>query len=197
MTNKELQTKFLEIANVDDNGYSREVSIEELKKISLDYETRNGCQWARTGTGLLKSYNITRKKRNNKIVSIKLDGKRQLTNHSIPSNVVKSFTNSRCAILDVGTNIEIDHKNGKYDQLTYDINDFQPLSKSANDAKRQHCLKCKQTKQRYDARRLGYKAGWFSGDGNTQTCYGCYWNDIKLFNETLSQLFVEGANKQL
>jgi hypothetical protein len=44
---------------------------------------------------------------------------------------------------------EIDHKNGWKNDLsvmnpkTQKLEDFQPLSKSANDAKRQHCKECK------------------------------------------------------
>lgn len=192
MTNKELQEKFLQIANVDENGYSKEVLIEELKNISPDYETRNGCQWARTGVGLLKNYKITRKKQNNKIISIKLDGFQEASNHSILQNVIKSFAGKRCAILDTGINIEIDHKNGKYNQESYDINDFQPLSKSANDAKRQHCLECKKENKRYDARKLGYHVGWIFGDEDTTECKGCYWNDVKLFNQIISQNYTQG-----
>lgn len=39
---------------------------------------------------------------------------------------------------------------------TQTLEDFQPLSKPANDAKRQFCKECKRTGIRYDAKQLGY-----------------------------------------
>lgn len=92
-----------------------------------------------------------------------------------------------------GSSIEVDHKNGKYDELSnielenQKIDDFQPLSKAANDAKRQHCKDCIKTGKRYDARRLGYKEGWVVGDENTSPCIGCYWYDPKRFNQLISK----------
>ena len=96
-------------------------------------------------------------------------------------------------ILDVSANIEVDHKNGRYSDLanisvdSQKKEDFQPLSKSANDAKRQHCKRCVETGKRYNAQRLGYKEGWIVGDENTSNCIGCYWYDPKRFNELISK----------
>lgn len=103
------------------------------------------------------------------------------------------ISKQRCVVLDVGSSIEVDHKNGKYDELSnielenQKIDDFQPLSKAANDAKRQHCKDCIKTGKRYDARRLGYKEGWVVGDENTSPCIGCYWYDPKRFNQLISK----------
>lgn len=103
------------------------------------------------------------------------------------------ISKKRCVVLDVGSSIEVDHKNGKYDELSnielenQKIDDFQPLSKAANDAKRQHCKDCIKTGKRYDARRLGYKEGWVVGDENTSPCIGCYWYDPKRFNQLISK----------
>ncbi len=49
------------------------------------------------------------------------------------------------------------------------LEDFQPLSKAANDAKRQFCKECKRTGIRYDAKLLGYPMSYYSGDANTAT----------------------------
>lgn len=190
-SNKELQKIFLDMANVDKNGFSRTVFIEELTKINSDFKTNNGCAWARTGTGLLKQYNIIREIKNNKVYSIKLNGFKSCENHSIPKVVKDKFKNERCSILDIGTNIEIDHKNGRYDKEEYSIDDFQPLSKAANDAKRQHCKDCRSSKLRYDARKLGFAFGWTSGDEFSDGCLGCYWYDPKDFCNKISSNFKE------
>ena len=92
-------------------------------------------------------------------------------------------------------NIEVDHKNGMYDDLSnisledQKEDDFQPLSRPANLAKREHCKKCKDSGKRYDARQLGYKEGWIVGDENTSTCVGCYWFDPLRFNKEISDNF--------
>lgn len=111
----------------------------------------------------------------------------------IRQDIRTEISKQRCVVLDVGSSIEVDHKNGKYDELSnielenQKIDDFQPLSKAANDAKRQHCKDCIKTGKRYDARRLGYKEGWVVGDENTSPCIGCYWYDPKRFNQLISK----------
>ncbi len=177
--------------------FSREIPISELKNIHPGFESTNGCQWARSdGSYLGNKYKIKRPKVGGKVFAIQLDGPN--------SNSVKKFrgirkdirdiiSKQRCVILDVSSNIEVDHKNGKYDELSniqldeQKINDFQPLSKAANDAKRQHCKDCVRSGKRYDARKLGYKEGWVVGDENTSPCIGCYWYDPKRFNELISK----------
>ncbi len=177
--------------------FSREVSIEELKAIHPDFESTNGCQWARSDNSYLgKKYIINRPKTKGKVSAIKLDGANNKSikrNRSIKSEIVNSISKKRCSILDVGTNIEIDHKDGHYDVLTnQDIatqkeSDFQPLSKAANDAKRSHCKKCVVSGKRYNATALGYTHGFIFGDEDTKTCQGCYWYDPKYFNKIISK----------
>jgi len=36
------------------------------------------------------------------------------------------------------------------------LSDFQPLSRAANDAKKQFCKECKKSGMRYDATKIGY-----------------------------------------
>ena len=63
------------------------------------------------------------------------------------------------------------------------LDDFQPLSKAANNAKRQHCKRCRETGRRFDAKRLGYRVSQFKGNGvYNGMCVGCYWHDPKRFN---------------
>ena len=75
------------------------------------------------------------------------------------------------------------------DKNNQQIDDFQPLCKTANDSKRQHCKKCIETGKRYDAKRLGYKESYIYGSENSKTCVGCYWNDPRKFNEKISENF--------
>lgn len=177
--------------------FSREIPIAELKNIHPGFESTNGCQQARSDNSYLgKRYIIKRPKAGGKVSAIQLDG----PNHNsikkyrgIRQDIRDAISKQKCAVLDIGTNIEIDHKNGKYDELSnivledQKLNDFQPLSKVANDAKRQHCKECIKKGKRYDARRLGYKEGWVVGDENTVPCIGCYWYDPHRFNQLISK----------
>ncbi len=177
--------------------FSREILISELRNIHPGFESTNGCQWARSdGSYLGKKYKIKRPKVAGKVYAVQLDGPNHNSikvHRSIRKDIRDTISKQRCSVLDVGSNIEIDHKNGKYNDLTnislkdQKLNDFQPLSKAANDAKRQHCKECIRLGKRYDARRLGYKEGWVVGDENTAPCIGCYWYDPKRFNELISR----------
>lgn len=168
-----------------------------MKNIHPGFESTNGCQWARSdGSYLGKRYKIKRPKLGGKVFAIQLDGPNYNSvkkHRGIRQDIRTEISKQRCVVLDVGSNIEVDHKNGKYDELSnisledQKINDFQPLSKAANDAKRQHCKECIQNGKRYDARRLGYKEGWVVGDENTAPCIGFYWYDPKRFNELISR----------
>lgn len=179
--------------------FSEAVEIEELKKIHPEFATSNGSTWARSDVGYLgKKYKIVREKSGNSTSSVRLDGpnKNSVKKHRhIKGDIKSKISRQRCRILDVGSNIEVDHKNGMYDDLSnislenQDENNFQPLSKAANDAKREHCKKCRKDGKRYDARRLGYKEGWVVGDENTKDCTGCYWYDPKKFNKLISNNF--------
>lgn len=71
------------------------------------------------------------------------------------------------------------------------LSDFQPLSKAANDAKRQFCIECKNTGIRYDAKQLGYPMSYYEGEarhnGEENACIGCYWYDPIEFRKHLTQ----------
>lgn len=67
--------------------------------------------------------------------------------------------------------------------------DFQPLSKAANDAKRQFCKECIQSGLRYDAKQLGYPISFYQGTlqyDTTNKCVGCFWYDPIEFRKHLS-----------
>ena len=69
------------------------------------------------------------------------------------------------------------------------LSDFQPLSKAANDAKRQFCKDCERTNIRYDAKKLGYPMSYYKGnsthDGTATGCEGCFWYDPIEFRKHL------------
>lgn len=198
---------FEKIADPNDKGYSRTVYMDELISIHHNFKSDGGNQWARTNQNFLgKKYNIIRGhnelcpdgQKYRGVSSIKLDGfnkNRVQQAKSIRQDILKHYRNEKCVILDVvsSNGMECDHKNGMYNDYSnmskdeQDINDFQAMSKAANDAKRQHCKVCKATHKRYDAKRLGYSESYLYGDENSQNCEGCYWYDPKLFNSVISK----------
>ena len=63
--------------NEDDptSCFSKEIPIEELKNIHPNFESTNGCQWARSDNSYLgKKYKIRRPKKGGKVSAIQLDG---------------------------------------------------------------------------------------------------------------------------
>lgn len=183
---------------VKEEGFSRSVTMEELEKYHHSFHTTNGGDWCRSNQGYLgKKYNIVRQKKGGRIFAVKTDGfnKQTKINQSIKSDILKEIQSKRCVILDIHSNIECDHKDGMKDdgrlndKNNQKLTDFQPLSKAANDAKRGHCIKCRETGKRYDAKRLGYKESYVLGTETSETCVGCYWNDPKYFNQKISENF--------
>lgn len=74
------------------------------------------------------------------------------------------------------------------DSTLVTIDDFQPLSKAANNAKRQHCKNCRDTNLRFDAKKLGYRVSQVKGNGKYRgSCVGCYWHDPKFFNREVGR----------
>lgn len=185
---------------IDEKGFSEIIYIDDLiAQFGDKFKSNNGCQWARKGSKLDKQYNLTRIHANeigqkgNKVIAIQTKGFRNtIENHSIPIQVKENLKNKPCAILGVITSdMEIDHKNGKYNSEEYMINDFQPLSKSVNDAKREHCKKCNASGIRFKASTLGYAVNFIEGNEYSPDCKGCYWHDPRLFNYTISANFIK------
>lgn len=184
------------IANyVDENGCSEIIFIEDLITQHGDkFKSNNGCQWARKGSKLDKKYILTRFQAKdlggsgNKVIAVKVDGFREtIENHSIPSSIRAALKGKVCAVLGVLTSdMEIDHKNGKYNTEEYQQEDFQPFTKSVNDAKREHCKRCNASGCRFKASLLGYSVDYVEGDENSSTCQGCYWYDPQEFNRIIS-----------
>jgi hypothetical protein len=194
---------FVELAKPDKNGQSRKVFVNEF---TYEFETLkfgNGGDWCRSDGSLAKKYILERFKEKNSIVAIQLFGfntKNQISKQ-IRTDIVKQINAEKCAILQV-SKVEVDHKDGRRDDYqnfkkeNQTTEQFQALSKAANTAKRQHCKTCRDTDERFDAKLLGYAQSTWTGDTKYRgTCVGCYWHDIKKFNEEISKHFTFAFNK--
>ena len=178
---------------IDENGWTDIISIEDLLKISDCFKSNNGCQWARKGSKFDNTYNIKRFQahemggKGNRITHFQLQGfKEKAENHSIPTAVRKALKDKPCVVLGVKTSdMEIDHKNGKYNSEEYSLEDFQPMSKAVNDAKREHCKKCNASGKRFKASCLGFTKDFYEGDEDSPSCIGCFWYDPIVFRSKL------------
>jgi uncharacterized protein with PIN domain len=198
MAKKTKMDLFLELARPDEDGVSRWVSVSEFVGDYAGLKLGNGGSWTRKEAALAKCYiieldkNITTK---NSIDKIRLAGFND-SNYSqyIKTNIKRIIKSQRCVVLGTSSP-EVDHKNGLKNEDRVMRNekqrlaDFQPLSKAANDAKRQFCKECKKTGYRYDAKQLGYPMSYYQG-GSTHSneedaCVGCYWYDPLEFKRHL------------
>lgn len=197
MTKTEL---FIQLAKPDENGVSRWVSVTEFTGEYACLTFGNGASWARKESTLAKKYLIKfdkSKTPGNSIDGIKLIG---LNNgdysQHIRADIKKAIKKQRCVVLGT-SNPEVDHKNGmkNEDRVMRNegqrLEDFQPLSKAANDAKRQFCKECIQTGIRYDAQLLGYPISYYAGvaehHNEENACIGCYWYDPLEFKKHLTE----------
>jgi len=198
---KTKETLFLELAKPNKFGISRWVNVSEFVGKYKGLKFGNGGDWSRKESRLAKRYIIKfdkDKSKGNSIDRIKLDGIQNIKgNQSIKAEISKKIKKMRCVILDVSSNIETDHKNGRkqgkggdplaMNSKTQKLEHFQPLSKAANDAKRQHCKECTKTNIRFDAKKIGYKISYCKGtkkhNGKATGCVGCFWFDPKEFRK--------------
>ena len=194
MTKTEL---FLELAKPNEKGISRWVKITEFVDEYKELQLGTGGSWCRASSTLAKKYNLEFDKSltsGNSIDAIRLNGFNTNTTFSqnIRSDIKKFYKNQNCVMLGIqgnseNTKIEIDHKDGRKDDWRVSdvkmqkLEDFQPLCKAANDAKRQICKKCKETDKRWNAKNLkGNPYSFYKGDENYTEdlgCVGCYQYD--------------------
>ncbi len=185
---------FLELAKPNKTGVSRPVYVSEFIGKYAKLKMGNGGSWCRRESRLAFFYDVERGKKNGRIDYVKLNGEQKNPiRMPIPARVRRAFRGKRCVILDV-SQIEIDHRDGRRDDPRLSnpkllkIADFQPLSKAANDAKRQHCKRCRKTGKRFDARVLGHAVGQYQGNSTYRSsCVGCFWHDPVAFNKAMSR----------
>ena len=185
---------FEELAQPDHRGVSRLVSIEEMvdRYASLN-NFGNGATWCRDDGRLGQKYNIKREKGGprGRTSGVQWMGfnNRPLNTQTPDALRRQVIEGQRCVVLDIGNNLEADHKDGRKDiPRRLAVEDYQPMSKAANDAKRTHCDRCQDTRERFDATRLSYSMGWTVGGREyIGSCVGCYWHDPAAFNAEISK----------
>lgn len=197
MTKTEL---FIKLAQPNENGISRWVDIDEFVGEYASLTFGNGASWARKESTLAKRYIIEFDKSimpGNGIDRIRLNGFNDgdYSQH-IRADIKRAIKARRCVVLGT-SNPEVDHKNGmkNEDRVMRNedqrLEDFQPLGKAANDAKRQFCKECRRTGIRYDAKRLGYPISYYQGNAKhnceEDACVGCYWYDPLEFKRHLQE----------
>lgn len=194
MTKVEL---FLKLAKPNKDGISRWVYVDEFVDEYAELKLGNGASWCRKESSIAKAYNIEFKKtQGNRIAAIRTNGfNNNTSSQHIRADIKREIKKMRCVVL--GTSKpEVDHKNGRKNEdrvmlnINQKISDFQPLSKAANDAKRQYCKECTKTNIRYDAKKLGYPISFYFGTINYNVntgCKGCYWYDPIEFRKHLKE----------
>ena len=188
---------FMEICEIDyATGYSKLVSVGTLANNGL--KTTNGGDWCRSDGTLGKYFNINRVKEKGRIVGVQLMGyKKNNFSNKINNEIRDFYKNSNCRILAVGGKfIEIDHKDGRKDHFEMPNeqmpDDFQPMHRNANIAKRQHCKVCKENNTRFDAKNLGYSVSqWIGNNEYNGSCVGCFWYDPLEFNAKVSENYIK------
>lgn len=198
---------FIELANPDASGHSRWVSKSEFTGKYSSLMFQNGCDFARGGSKLARIYIVEFDKSRsggNSVDAIRLNGfnTQPTFNQAIRKDIREKLKKERCVMLGIcgtseNTRIEIDHKDGRKDDWrvsdikTQREDDFQPLCKAANDAKRQICKECKATDRRWDAKNLkGNPYSFYEGDEEyTQElgCVGCYQYDPVAYRKTCAK----------
>lgn len=187
---------FLELASPNEQGYSRWVSVAEFVGEYKELKLGNGGSWCRKESTLAKRYKLEFDKTQtagNSIDAVRTIGLNTDAsfNQTIRSDIKEYYKDKNCVMLGIrgnseNTKIEIDHKDGRKnnfrvsDLSTQTIDDFQPLTKAANDAKRQICKKCMETGERWDARNLdGNPIAYYKGGKSLHDhgCEGCYQYD--------------------
>ncbi len=187
---------FLKLAQPDKNGKSRWVRVEEFVGEYRELKLGNGGSWCRKGSALAKQFILEFDKSltpGNSIDAVRTVGYNDTSsfNQAIRADIKEFYKNKPCVMLGLighseNTRIEIDHKDGRKNNerisnLTTQMKeDFQPLTKAANDAKRQICKKCIETDKRWDARNLeGNPIAYYKGGESLKEngCVGCYQYD--------------------
>ncbi|HHU46901.1 MAG TPA: restriction endonuclease [Bacteroidales bacterium] len=212
---------FLELAKPNTKGVSRWVNTSEFVGKYKVLQLGNGGSWCRASSTLAKKYIVEfdkSKTSGNSIDAIRLLGfnTEKTFNQNIRQDIKDFYKNQNCVMLGINgnsenTKIEIDHKDGRKDNCrisdtkTQKLEDFQPLSKAANNAKRQICKRCKETNLRWNAKNLkGNPYSFYEGNEiytKELGCKGCYQYDPVAYRKTsvlkISHEITENIMKKL
>ena len=193
-------------------GISDWITIETLNENGLRC-TGNGGDKIRANSPICKKYIIERKRKNDscpssKIMAIRFSGyKTESTfNQAIRSDIKKKMSKERSVWSSLNTNIEIDHKDGRKEDLRLNdrasqrFEDFQPLTKAENDYKRQKCKDCKRTDIRpsgidedcpFSYLGVDYTEGGQTFESDTTRCEGCWLYDLVKFRNEAFKMRLE------
>lgn len=158
--------KVLELFSPDANGYSDWVSVEDVISSGLSW-SNNGNVRRGVAFGVSEYKWEFLRANNRRIVKMRLDGYND--SHRIIQRIRRDIVDALrsqdksnfapdCIIPLVDRDKEIDHRWGRKDSALYKyinnldqqtIDDFQLLSHSHNQFKREQCVKCKETNIRY------------------------------------------------
>ena len=191
------------IFNINNKGISEFISIDEQSLRNKGckpfevfmFQSKNGVSYLRRDSPICRKYIIERSynKTNGSLIGFKLVGFNRSHYYSrhISKNIRKRVLEKygyKCIWCGSKDKLEVDHKNGRYNTKTDKITDFQILCKSCNDKKRQKCIKCRETNQRYNVQQeissIFYKSAYITGNENyneKQGCKGCFLYDIEDF----------------
>lgn len=205
---------FLELAQPNENGFSRWVNVSEFKDKYESLKLGNGGSWCRKSSSLQKTYIVEFDKMitsSNSIDAIRLVGfnKNFHFRQSIRNDIRDYYKNKSCVITGANGNsentiIEIDHKDGQKNNErvsntdTQTLSDFQPLCKAANDIKRQICKNCILSGIRWDATQLeGFPISYYKGGKELKKygCEGCYWFDPVEYRKYVCKNFIKEINE--
>ena len=194
--------RLIHFNNIDENGFSNGVVYYEDIIKHPDYikdrdnviNGGNGISWKRTVEKYLKIQIIKNK---GKSIGYSFKGfnfEHKNKNRNIRRDIRKILENCRCSHCGKKGGIEIDHKNGRYNDIdvlnldSQNIDHFQPLCDKCNKHKRSSCKKCKENGIRYDATFNGFTISVIEGTlmyDNDIGCNGCYWYDCHKFKSSL------------
>lgn len=207
---------FEELAGIDKDGVSRWVHISEFVGKYADLAFGNGGDWCRSDGAFGKKYYFKKEygltsRGVRGIVAIRTLGynQQELFNQSIREDIKRTLRPKNCVMLGVrgegNLQIEIDHKDGRKRDMrvsnpsTQRIDDFQPLSKVANDLKRNICMECSKTNIRWDATQIeGNIYPFYAGDEHYTPelgCIGCYMYDPVAYRKESFKRYFEDTIK--
>lgn len=182
--------KVVNLFQPDENGYSKWVSVEDIIDAGLSWSNngnvRRGIAFA------VNEYNWEFKRANNRrIIEMRLNGNNNSAafNQRIRKDIVDELRKETvsnfapdCIVPLVDNDKEIDHRWGRKDSPKYEyisdvnkqsIDDFQLLSHSHNQFKREQCVKCKETNLRFSPPNgQEFKIGCKQWDDSIG-CHGC------------------------
>jgi hypothetical protein len=159
------------------------------------FQSNNGVPYLRRDAPLSRTYMIERKyqKNNGALLGFKLTGfnNNLYFSRNIPQEVRKATLERyghKCIWCGSCDRLEVDHKNGRYNNVSNNVDDFQILCKSCNDKKRERCKRCTLTGQRFNVQNaisnVLYKCAFTCGTQKYNDkigCKGCFLNDIEDF----------------